>query len=136
MRWKDDEDFDGSVLQPELTGFSFFWESRPIADKVHGLQHEGHLTLALDLAEADRPEREKPENLKSANTFNWNLKRFQLGPLLSFSTALSGPRRCYSTMIANIITPHPTCAVLHLGHGSSLLTTSSFSLHPRRQDHI
>ena len=73
---KEDEDFDGSVLHPDLSGFKFCWECRHLLDMILALELEGHTELARELAATDLAERERPARLKAARKYTGNYEKF------------------------------------------------------------
>ena len=91
IRSKEDEDFDGSVLHQQLSGFTFTWETRPIVDIILALELEGHTALSLDLAASDLAERERPVKLKAARKYNGNLRKFSWASYQLLGRPDSGP---------------------------------------------
>ena len=73
----EDEYFCGSLLHPTLKGHVFYWECRPLLDVIRGLEIEGHVVLARDLAATKLVEEERPAKLKAAKIYRENIGRLR-----------------------------------------------------------
>ena len=100
---KEDEDFDGSVLHPDLSGFKFCWECRHLPDIILALELEGHAELARDLAATDFAERGRPARLEAARKYTGNLEKFAWAFYQLFDRPVGPPKSFYDDISAPYI---------------------------------
>ena len=124
---KEDENFDGSVLHPDLSGFEFYWECRHLLDMILALEREGHTELARDLAATDLAERGRPARLEAARKYTGNLEKFAWASYQLFERPVGPPKSSYDDISAPYI-----ARACSLGSEAWLLCLDDFHLNDKR----